>query len=161
MTKKYVTIGVVLSGLVIALCLPVYQVIQLLDEQGNVIHTFKWKSDELKIGWKHSVELTPWEEVYHITAKNKLAFVETKFQSYGAGTPDTDGEVEFLEDGFIRVTGIQREIPTFSLYYVPFSEYYIKNDQTTHYLEDYVNDYSSVEIKPQKVSLFTLLMSHQ
>src|SRR5699024_937840 len=76
-------------------------------------------------GWRHSVELTPWKETYRITQDGDFSFESTTYQSYGAGTPDTDGNVEFLSDGFIRVTGIERTISHYSLFYVPISKYYV------------------------------------
>ena len=47
--------------------------------------------------------------------------------SYGAGTPDTEGIVELLPNGFMRVTGIERIIPNYSLMYIPISHYYLKD----------------------------------
>lgn len=112
------------------------------------------KTKEVTIGWSHSVELTPWEETYLVVEKGNLSLDSTVFMSYGAGTPDTEGIVELLPNGFMHVTGIERIIPNYSLMYVPISDYYIKINEEKIMLGDFVPAYENVEIYYKKLRLF-------
>lgn len=137
--------------------IPVESGIQLTNGEGTHIQFFPWDSNRLTVGWRHSVERTPWEETYQITKEGQLSFLSTLYQSYGAGTPDTEGDVEFLSDGYIRVTGIHRVIPSFSLYYVPVSEYYLRHNSYQYDLHDYVQPDTEVHISFRTLNLYEWL----
>lgn len=137
--------------------IPVQSGIILTNLEGKPYHFFSWQGDTVTVGWRHSVELTPWKETYAILDNDTLTLESTMYKSYGAGTPDTDGKVDILQNGFIRVTGIKREIPYYSLYYVPISEYYIEDGTTKYPLKNYVPDYNHVQIKYETVSIFEWL----
>jgi len=111
-------------------------------------------TEEITIGWSHSVELTSWEETYLVVEKGNLSLDSTVFKSYGAGTPDTEGIIELLPNGFIRVTGIERVIPNYSLMYVPISDYYVKINEEKIMLGDFVPAYENVEIHYKKLLLY-------
>ncbi|MCZ2257388.1 DUF1850 domain-containing protein [Sporosarcina sp. G11-34] len=104
------------------------------------------KTKEMTVGWRHSVELTPWEETYQVIEKGNLSLESTIYMSYGAGTPDTEGVVELLPNGFMRVTGIERIIPSYSLMYIPISQYYVKINNKKYILSDFVPEYENVKI---------------
>lgn len=136
---------------------PVQSGILLKNNEDNDLHFISWESDELTIGWRHSVELTPWEETYKINDDGTLSFLSTTYQSYGAGTPDTEGEVEFLPDGFIQITGIERTMPFYSLYYVPVSEYYLANESQKYPLSQLVPADTHVHIQYKRFNMYEWL----
>ena len=156
--RKKIIIAAVLFLIATGIFLvPVQSGILLTNLEGKAYHFFDWKGNTVTVGWRHSVELTPWKETYEILENNTLTFESTTYQSYGAGTPDTDGKVEILEDGFIRVTGIIREIPFYSLYYVPISQYTLEDGTTKYPLKNYVPDYSHVQIHYMDLTIFEWL----
>src|SRR5699024_11151534 len=84
-------------------------------------------------------------ETYYVDKRGNLSLQSTIYQAYGAGTPDVEGIVDVLYNGFVRVTGIERVIPYYSLYYVPHSHYYIELNNNTYSLSEYVSDDTTVE----------------
>lgn len=145
------TIFLIAAGIFL---IPVQSGFLLTNLEGKTYHFFPWEGDTLAVGWRHSVELTPWKEIYFINDDHSLSFKSTAYQSYGAGTPDTEGKVEFLPNGFIRVTEISREIPFYSLYYVPISQYYIEDGTTKYPLKKYVPDFEHIQIHYETVNIF-------
>jgi hypothetical protein len=109
---------------------------------------------EVTVGWRHSVELTPWEETFRVEENGELSLESTTYMSYGAGTPDTEGIVELLPNGFMRVTGIERIIPRYSLMYIPISHYYVKINEEKYMLSDFVPAYENVEIHYKTLRLY-------
>ncbi|WP_053074969.1 DUF1850 domain-containing protein [Ornithinibacillus californiensis] len=157
MSKKVIYTTVILLIAAGIYLIPVQSGILLTNLEGKPYHFFPWEERTVTVGWRHSVELTPWQETYQINRDNTLSFAETLYQSYGAGTPDTEGSVEFLSDGFVRVTGIQRNIPFYSLYYVPISNYSITDGTTIYPLKNYVPDYNHVRIQYDSITIFDWL----
>ncbi|MFA1820398.1 DUF1850 domain-containing protein [Virgibacillus oceani] len=136
---------------------PVQSGILLTDEGGDPFYFLPWDSNEITIGWRHSVELTPWKEIYRITGEGKLSFESTLYQSYGAGTPDVEGKVDLLHNGFIEVTEIEREIPYYSLYYVPISQYYLEENEKKYPLSNFIPDNTKVQIHYEKLPMYEWL----
>jgi len=137
--------------------IPVQAGILLSNEKGDTFHFIPWDSEEITIGWRHSVELTPWKETYKIMQDGDFSLESTVYQSYGAGTPDTDGNVEFLSNGFIQVTEIDRTISHYSLYYVPISEYYVANGSKKYLLSHYVPDNTYIQIHYKQLKVYEWL----
>jgi hypothetical protein len=117
----------------------------------------KSKSDEVTVGWRHSVELQPWQETYRINKEGDLELVETRFKAYGAGVPDVDGYVERVENGVLVVKGINRTIDQYSLFYSPNSNYYVEIDGEKHHLIDFVPLDTAVNISYEKISIYEQL----
>ncbi|MFT5702169.1 MAG: hypothetical protein ACI8ZB_005080 [Desulforhopalus sp.] len=59
-------------------------------------------TDVIRLSWIHSVELTPWEEYYHILSTGELLLAKTRFQSYGAGAPEYGGTFRKEKDWMIH-----------------------------------------------------------
>lgn len=154
MQKKLIYFIIILLIVTGIFLVPVQSGILLTNLEGKPYHFIPWEGRTLTIGWRHSVELTPWQETYTINDDHSLSLSETIYQSYGAGTPDTDGKVEFLADGYVRVTGIKREIPFYSLYYVPISYYSIADGTTSYPLKNFVPDYHHIQIHYESITLF-------
>src|SRR5699024_4020562 len=157
MLKKAISVCIVVLIAAGILVIPVQSGLLVTDYEGQPYHFIPWDTDQVTIGWRHSVELTPWKETYHITDTNELSFESTMYKSYGAGTPDTDGDVEFLPNEFIQVTGIERNISCFSLYYVPISQYYLEMESEKYPLSEFVPDYTSVQIQFKTLRVYEWL----
>src|SRR5699024_445297 len=160
MLKKRIIICVLLllgTGIFV---IPVQSGILLTNEKKDHIHFIPFDANTLSIGWTHSVELTPWKEAYDIHPDGSSPLSSTLYQSYVAGTPATDGTVEFLADEFIQVTGIERTIPYYSLFYIPISEYYVELDSKKYELSQLVPDYTNVQIHYKTFILYEWLWWH-
>lgn len=121
---------------------------------GNPIYFIPGETKDITIGWTHSVELTPWEENYRVMGNGELSLESTIYQAYGAGTPDIEGKVEILPNGYIQVTEIKREIPYYSLFYVANSGYFISHNETQYLLKDFVPDYESIHIRYEYLKVY-------
>ena len=66
---------------------------------------------EFTVRWTHSVELTPWEEIFRVDKENKIILDRTRFKSFGAGVPDYAGDKASLEDGYVMYSNINKEMP--------------------------------------------------
>lgn len=157
MLKKIILTSVSLLIGIGVLLMPVQSGILLTNDKGDPFYFLPWSSNAITIGWRHSVELTPWKEVYRITDAGELSLESTLFQSYGAGTPDVEGEVEFLEDGFIQVTQLNRKIPYYSLNYVPVSQYYLEDHENKYPLSNYISGNANVQIRYEQLQVYEWL----
>jgi hypothetical protein len=137
--------------------MPVQSGVLLKNKQENSFYFLPWDSDVITVGWRHSVELTPWKETYRITDEGELSFESTLYKSYGAGTPDVEGKVDFLPNGFIEVTGIERRIPYYSLFYVSISQYYLEDNEKKYPLSPYIPDNTNVQIHYEQLQMYEWL----
>ncbi|WP_232718605.1 DUF1850 domain-containing protein [Bacillus sp. FJAT-45037] len=84
------------------------------QEDGRVYN----KVDQLKAGdtftikWIHSVEKTPWREIYQLTNEGELLLIETAFQSFGAGVPHQKGTMT-VENGEVIIRDMNEQISVF------------------------------------------------
>ncbi|WP_339227013.1 DUF1850 domain-containing protein [Oceanobacillus sp. FSL K6-2867] len=157
MKKISLILTILLVGVWIGMT-PLQSGILLTDGEDNPLFFLPWDSEKVTIGWRHSVELTPWKETYRIADNGYLVFESTLYQSYGAGTPDTEGKVEFLPNGFIQVTEINRVIPYYSLFYVPISNYYLKDNEKRYSLSDFIPDDTNVQIHYEQIQVYKWLL---
>lgn len=154
MKKKLISTLLLLLIVIGILHIPIQSVFLLTDVEGLPLHFIPATEKKITIGWRHSVQLTPWEETYRVINSGDFVLESTTFKSYGAGTPDTDGVVELLPNGHIRLTEIERTIPYYSLFYVPNSYYYIKTSEKEYPLSDFVPDYQIVQIHYKSLVLY-------
>ncbi len=66
--------------------------------------------DELTIGWTHSVEHLPWEEIFRVE-KDKLIMDRTRFKQFGAGVPAETAGKSKMEDGWIVYYDLHQFMP--------------------------------------------------
>lgn len=152
--KKIIVLVISLGIVTGILVVPVQSGFLVTDGNKNSFFFQPSQSKEVRITWRHSVELTPWTEIYVVNDDGELSLQSTVYKAYGAGTPDVEGNVELLSDGFIEVTGIERAIPFYSLFYIPVSHYSIEIAGKEFSLAGYVPDYTNVQIHYKKVRLY-------
>jgi hypothetical protein len=66
--------------------------------------------DELTIGWTHSVEQLPWEEIFRVEGDN-LILDRTRFKTFGAGVPSETLGKSKMEDGWIVYYDLEQKMP--------------------------------------------------
>ncbi|HEX6593788.1 MAG TPA: DUF1850 domain-containing protein [Bacillota bacterium] len=155
--RTIVPILCILATIIGGCMFPVQSGFMLTNVDGDMYYFFPDDSRKITIGWRHSVELTLWKETYHVLPNGDLSLQSTIYESYGAGTPDIEGTVEVVSDEVVRVTGIQRVMPSYSLYYVPNSHYYIELNRKTYALSDYVPAHTAVQIHYKSIVLYEWL----
>jgi len=136
------------------LLIPVQSGFLLTDVNGKSFYFIPDKTKKIIVRWRHSVELTPWEETYQVLDNGSFSLESTSYKSYGAGTPDTEGTADMRSDGFIHVTGIERVIPYYSLLYSPISEYTIELSGKKYPLSNFVPDYEIVQFHYESLPLY-------
>ena len=148
-SKRFVLGIVVLIAILLSLAIKI-PTIQVSYMDGS----FYLKEDTFEIGWTHSVEKEPWFETF-IRKGDALYLVETKFKTFGAGTP-FNGEVISSDDGFVHMK-LDEKVIELNL---TVSE----NVKTTLYtktsevkLYERIDDYEAVVIAVKKVPLWRLL----
>lgn len=85
--------------------------------------------DKIEVSWIHSVELTPWIEVYEVSDQRgqmELKLIETRFQSFGAGTPDSLVGTVTIEDGYIVINELEEYIERFKWIHSHDAQYELK-----------------------------------
>jgi hypothetical protein len=105
MMKRYT--AYVFSVFFLAGCGEKEQVIQIQHgETGSVLEEFPAETnDEVALSWVHSVEQTPWTDVFTITENCRLLLTETRFQSFGAGVEHQYEDISH-EDGTYTARGL-------------------------------------------------------
>ncbi len=112
---------------------------------------FYLKGRTFQIGWIHSVEKEPWLEMYERRGK-ELYLVETKFKTFGAGTPSI-GEVIPSDDGFVHMK-LDNKMAELRLSVSENVETTLYTENETIPLYTLVDDYESVVIDIQKLPLW-------
>lgn len=116
--------------------------------------SFYLKNDWFEIGWIHSVEKEPWFETF-IRRGNKLYLVETKFKTFGAGTPSA-GEVISSDDGFVHMK-LDEEVVELNLAVSDNAKTTLYTETSEVKLYERVDDYEVVVITVEKIPLWRLL----
>ncbi|QYH19523.1 DUF1850 domain-containing protein [Corynebacterium aquatimens] len=65
---------------------------------------------EIELRWIHSIEKTPWAEVYRIDG-TQFELTDVYLKSYGAGAPADIGGTTSIENGVIHISDLEREVP--------------------------------------------------
>ena len=84
----------------------------------TVLRIYDWKTGAIHIeipaktgshlffGWIHSLEKIPWNEYFHVDAGNNLILDAITFPAFGAGIPESKGQVCYVKDGIIHMEEI-------------------------------------------------------
>lgn len=128
---------------------------------GETFYVIPTRQKTFTIGWQHSVELQPWLETYRINKDGSFDFVETRMKTFGAGTPDVDGEISFRKDGYVVIHHIDRKLTTYPLFYSDHSHYYVRIAHQTYKLKDFIPNDTSIRISYQKINGLKMLKTIQ
>ena len=94
-----------------AACLDSRRFIRIADWQTGEVYIEHPVSpgDELFFGWIHSLDKFPWNEYFTIDESFKLILDTVSFTEFGAGVPQVMGNVTYIKDGVIYMSGINQK----------------------------------------------------
>ncbi|QDI91734.1 DUF1850 domain-containing protein [Salicibibacter halophilus] len=106
--------------------------------------------DEVEVSWIHSIEQTPWIETFQINEEAQLVLSETRFKSYGAGTPeDTDGTLT-VEDGFMIISDLHEPFEAYNWFHSYDVDYTVTINDRTTIESTALPDQTPIEMKVQR-----------
>lgn len=127
-------------------------------QQEEILLIFKVEEgDEFIVKWIHSVELTPWEEIFRIDSKNNIILDRTRFQQFGAGVPDFAGKTVEIKDGYITYGEINQKIPLLPYGISNFAKHTLVFNKVEYPLYELVPDGDRINIYTEKISLLKYL----
>ncbi|MFO7887661.1 MAG: DUF1850 domain-containing protein [Eubacteriales bacterium] len=154
--KKYIFIVLILVFLSFVTRIPVLTLEHF--QKDSVIMTFKVdEDDEFIVKWIHSVELTPWEEIFRIDSENKIILDRTRFQQFGAGVPDFAGKTVEIKDGYITYGEINQEIPLLPYGISDFAKHTFVFKNKEYELYKLVPDGDRINIYTERLNLIEYL----
>jgi hypothetical protein len=115
------------------------------------------EGDEFIVKWIHSVELTPWEEIFRIDSNNNIILDRTRFQQFGAGVPDFAGKTVEIKDGYITYGEINQKIPLLPYGISNFAKHTLVFNDVEYPLYELVPDGDRINIYTEKISLLKYL----
>ena len=115
------------------------------------------EGDEFMVKWIHSVELTPWEEIFRIDNENNIILDRTRFQQFGAGVPDFAGKTVEIKDGYITYGEINQKIPLLPYGISNFAKHTLVFKNIEYPLYKLVPDGDRINIYTEKISLLKYL----
>ncbi len=155
--KKFIFIGLILLLLLSAFINVSVLTLEHFQED-KIIMTFKIaQKDEFIVKWIHSVELTPWEEIFRIDSENNIILDRTRFQQFGAGVPDFAGKTVEIKDGYITYGEINQKIPLLPYGISSFAKHTFIFKENEYELYKMVPDGDRINIYTEKISLIKYL----
>ena len=102
---KKIFLFVALILILVVFFIPIHKLYLIEKDSGEILKSFPIKNgEEFIIYFIHSVERTPWYEIYYIKNDNEIYLKETIFYSFGAGLPSTTTYDFSFEDGGMKIT---------------------------------------------------------
>ncbi len=157
--SKKICYGLLLLVIFVLLMIVQIPVLTLKHFQGEqVLFSFYVKEgDEFTVKWIHSVELTPWEEIFRIDDQNEIVLDRTRFQQYGAGVPDECAGELCYEDGYIVYRNINQKIDSLPYGISDFAKHqFVFKDRTVN-LYEIVPDGDRIYFYTEKMPLYKYL----
>jgi hypothetical protein len=127
-------------------------------QEEDILFMFKvGEGDEFIVKWIHSVELTPWEEIFRIDSNNNIILDRTRFQQFGAGVPDFAGKTVEIKDGYITYGEINQKIPLLPYGISNFAKHTLVFNDVEYPLYELVPDGDRINIYTENISLLKYL----
>jgi len=154
--KKIIFIGLILVLVSFFISVSVLTLEHFQND--SIVMTFKVdEKDEFIVKWIHSVELTPWEEIFRIDSENNIVLDRTRFQQFGAGVPDFAGKTVEIKDGYITYGEIDQKIPLLPYGISDFAEHTFVFKDKEYKLYKMVPDGDRINIYTEKISFIEYL----
>ncbi len=154
--KKYIFIVLILILLSFLINIPVLTLEHF--QKDSIIMTFKVdENDEFIVKWIHSVELTPWEEIFRIDSENNIILDRTRFQQFGAGVPDFAGKTVEVKDGYITYGEINQKMPLLPYGISDFAKHTFVFKSKEYELYKLVEDGDRINFYTERISLIQYL----
>ncbi len=127
-----------------------------------IIEKSMLQDNHFTVRWIHSVELTPWEELFQVI-DGHIYLEETRFQSFGAGVPDAIGTQSETADGYVTYSGIHQEMPSLIYGVSPIAQHELligKAQPKTYVLYELLPADTPVSFEAHTTSLFSRMLQH-
>lgn len=112
--------------------------------------------DELSIGWVHSVELLPWEEIFKIK-DGELYMDRTRFKSFGAGVPSVTAGKSKMEEGWVVYYDLRQHMPELVYSISKRGRHVLRYRGQTIDLHKVLPDATPVRVSARVLNRFSLL----
>jgi hypothetical protein len=156
--KKILTIILIIAILLVPLFIEVDILTLEHYQTGNTVLFFTIEpGDEFTMKWIHSVELTPWEEIFRIDDEYNMVLDRTKFQNFGAGVPDATGTEVYIEDGYITYGGINQVMPLLPYGISAFAKHIFIFKDREYNLYELVPDGDRINIFTESINGYGLI----
>lgn len=98
----------------------------------------------MRLSWTHSIEHTPWVELYRVS-NGKMALEEARIKSFGAGVDQVAPEV-VTEDGWVKLRGTGRIFRALHFFYSKKVDYELRIGGRDIGLENRVPHHAAVAV---------------
>lgn len=109
------------------------------------------EGDTVRLSWTHSIEHTPWVELYEIS-DGQLQLREVHVKSFGAGVDQIAPEVE-NRDGWVMMRGYERSFPALHFFQSRDVDRELVVNGREAELDGRVPQYAAVEVKPEQTPI--------
>lgn len=103
------------------------------------------EGDPVRLSWVHSIEHTPWVEMYRVT-DGQLALKETRVKSFGAGVDQIAPEA-VSDNGWVILRGTGRVFPELHLIYSRKVAYDLRIDGREVELEERIPHHAAIRVE--------------
>lgn len=149
-------------AVIIVLCtislLPIHVLLLEHGQTRMILEMYRVRpDDEFTVAWIHSVELTPWEEIFRIDENYEMILDRTRFKQFGAGVPDEAGSKVEIKDGYIIFSGIDQRIERLPLGISAFAQHTLVIHNETILLYERVPDGDRIDFYTGTIRLGSYL----
>ncbi len=121
------------------------------DQLIAVIHVSP--RDDIRLSYRHSVELTRVEGLFRVDAQSRLLAVETRMESTGTGLPNTSPGRTTFENGWLVVDEQQKPLDSLRFFVVPINQTQLFI--AGHSVDiDVLEGGTLIEVAPQRIRMF-------
>jgi hypothetical protein len=156
--KKILTIILIIAILLVPLFIEVDILTLEHYQTGDTVLFFTIEPGaEFTMKWIHSVELTPWEEIFRIDDEYNMVLDRTRFQNFGAGVPDAIGTETYIKDGYLTYGGIDQIMPLLPYGISDFAKHVFIFNEIEYNLYEMVPDGDRINIFTEKINGYGLI----
>lgn len=140
--------------------IPIQRLYLIENKSGKTIKSFPVKNgEEFTVYFIHSVEKTPWYEIYYIKNDNEIYLKETRFYSYGAGLPSTTNFGFSFDNGSMKIENYNMKMENL-IYKIGavIADHVIIIRGEKYHLNEITKPSTSVLFQVDKISLFKFLI---
>ncbi|HHT51525.1 MAG TPA: DUF1850 domain-containing protein [Eubacteriaceae bacterium] len=93
------------------LFVPIQRLYLIEYKSGKILKSFPIKNgEEFTVYFIHSLEKTPWHEIYYVQNDDEIYLKETKFYSFGAGLPSNTNFDFSFDNGSMKIKNYNIEM---------------------------------------------------
>lgn len=157
--KRYIY-GLIIIFFILGLFLPIHRLMIIDQKNGKIIKSFPVKNGEkFTVCFTHSVERTPWYEIYYIENNNEIFLKETIFFSYGAGLPATTEYKFSLGKEGMNITNYNQKIePLIYRVGAVIADHRLMIKNKEIHLNEITKPFNPVLIQAKKMSIYEYLI---